>query len=330
MSLIPKTSIKRAELLDSMLRRADLVIVTGAGVSLQSVGYPNQPGTEIAGWKGLLENGVVYCEQYGLVGSKGAAIARLQIQNPETPDDLIDAAQKIHDWLAKRTNARIHWVKESIGMLRVFDPSLISAIQNLGGLITTLNYDDLICEVTKRVPVHWKEQEIIDGYIRTGSKDYILHIHGHWKDPDSMVLDRASYNEISASSKMQQLMQRFARWHTMLFIGCGDTLLDPNFYTLLKWCNTALKGASHRHFILCRACDEAGFIESLKPYGFLEPLTYGESYADLVPFLNLLANDSGAKAVATNPPVSEVVSSSLSVSSNLQTASDIWKLQTQL
>lgn len=203
----PTVSIMRDELLVSMMK-TDLVIVTGTGVSLQSVGYPAQPRTETAGWPGLLESGVVYCEKHGLVSPNGAAIARLLINSPDTTEDLIDAAQRIHEWMSKQTNARIYWIKETIGKLRLHDPSLISAIQELGGLIATLNYDGLLQEVTKLPPVHWKEQNKIDGHLRTGSVDYILHIHGHWETIDSMVLDRTSYDEISKSEKMQQVMQR--------------------------------------------------------------------------------------------------------------------------
>lgn len=309
--------------------KTELVIVTGTGVSLQSVGYPGQPGTDVAGWPGLLESGVVYCEKHCLTTPKGAAIARLQIHKPDTTEDLIDAAQSIHRWLAKQTNARLYWIKETIGNLRLHDASLILAIQNLGGLITTLNYDGLLHEVTKRPPVHWKEQNKIDGHLRTGSLDYILHIHGHCETIESMILDRTSYDEISKSDKMQQVMQRFARWHTMLFIGCGDTFLDPNFNTLIKWCNKALNGSSHRHYILCRQCDELNFIKMLKPYGFLQTLVYGTAFTDLVPFLNELSIDSGARAAAANPPISAAPTDIAVGNTNIQKASDIWKLQTQ-
>lgn len=318
----------RDELLYSMMK-TELVVVTGTGVSLQSIGYPAQPGTVVAGWPGLLESGVVYCEKYGLVTSNGADIARRLINNPDTVEDLIDAAQRIHGWLAKRTNARLHWIKETIGKLRLHDPSLILAIQNLGGLIATLNYDGLLHEVTKRPPVHWREQDKIDRHFNAKSLDYILHIHGHWETIDSMVLDRTSYDEISKDDRMQQVMYRFARWHTMLFIGCGDTFFDPNFNTLIKWCNKALNGSSHRHFILCRQCDELNFIEMLKPYGFLQPLVYGAAFTDLVPFLNELAIDSGARAVAANPPILPAPAEPAVGNTNIQKASDIWKLQTQ-
>jgi hypothetical protein len=115
----------------------------------------------------------------------------------------------------------------------------------------------------------------------------------------------------------------------MLFIGCGDTFLDPNFNTLIKWCNEALNGSSHRHFILCRQCEEPNFIDKLKSYGFLQPLVYGSSFTDLVPFLNKLSVDSGAMAAATNPSISNAPADFSVKNINIQKASDIWKLHTQ-
>ena len=162
----------RDELIDIMMK-GKLVVVAGTGVSLQSLGGPtHHPEAVVAGWSGLLESGVKYCEKYGLVKPKGAAIARLQINEPDSPDDFINAAQSIHNWMSSRTNARLHWIRDTIGKLTLIDPTLISAIQSLGGLITTINYDGLLHEVTKRPPVHWREQDKIDKYIRSGSLDW--------------------------------------------------------------------------------------------------------------------------------------------------------------
>lgn len=316
----------RDELLAGLIK-ARVVIVTGTGVSLQASGFPSQPGTNVASWKGLLENGIAYCNKYGLLSSKSARIAQLHLESPATTNDYIDAAQIIHDALSIRRNARIHWINETIGQLKVFDPSLIKAINNLGSLITTLNYDDLLYNVTGRTPVHWMEQEKIDDYIHSGSADFILHIHGHWKTVVSMVLDRTSYINFSQSKKMQDLLHGFARWNTLLFIGCGGTFLDPNFDMLIKWCDEALKDSKHRHFILCRSADESGYIEMLQSYGFLQPLVYGANYSDLTSFLNKLAIDSGSSVAASNPPIPPSPAGLESGNFNVQKASDIWTMQ---
>jgi len=325
---VAQPSTARNELVSNLLKgRARHVMITGTGVSLQSLD-PKLPGSSVASWPGLLKHGVDYCKSRQLVSNGETEIVHSLIHNGKT-DDLIDAAQRIHGWLDKQTSGRLLWIQDTIGRLRVHDPSLISAIQNLGVLIATLNYDNLICDVTKRPPLHWQQQNEIDEHIRNESIDYILHIHGHWRHPPSMVLDRTSYEEIRRDDRMQLLMCTFARFYHIVFIGCGSTLHDPNFDLLIQWCRKTLNGSNQRHFILCRNSDECGFRRDLSAYGFLEPLPYGDDYTDLVPFLQDLAKDSGARASTINPPVSAASPGSAAGASNIQKASDIWRLQIQ-
>lgn len=320
----PSNLVKRGELLDS-IRNDQLVVVTGTGVSLHSVGFP-APGTAIAGWPGLLQHGLDHCLGLQLLNADEAAIVGLQIKNGTT-DYLIEAAQKIHDCLDKRDNARYWWMKESVGQLKLTEPGLIRAIQSLGGLLATLNYDSLMQEVTGRPPVHWRQQSEITRYLRNHSKDFILHLHGQWDVPNSIVLDRRSYEAIAGDVKMQDLLRRFARFETIVFVGCGQTFFDPNFKTLLKWARQALQGAEHRHFILCRQSEEPGILTALQPHGYLAPLVYGEKYSDLTPFLEALGDESGASAAAANPPVATKPVAGVGSVPKLLKPVDVWKLQ---
>jgi hypothetical protein len=314
-------SAKRSELLSRIIAHDRLVVVTGTGVSMQTVGFPAVVGTDIAGWPGLLNSGVAYCEHHNLASTSGVKIAQQMIEEPENTDDLIDAAQRIDRWLSSRTNAKLHWIGDTIGRLEIKDASLITAIQNLGGLIGTLNYDSLIHQVTQRDIVTWKDQDRLDQYFRDHSKNFIFHIHGHWERPDTMILNRDSYSAISTDANMQHNMRTLVKWYTLVFIGCGDTFLDPNFAALMKWSNKALEGNRQRHFILCRACEEQEFLAKLQPYGFIDTIVYGDGFEDLVPFLDTLALETGAMANASNPPTFE--STPLTTT---RKASDVWKL----
>ena len=122
-----------------------MVIVTGSGVSLYTVGYRKIANTEVASWPGLLAHGLNYCKHHGLLGDDDPEVVQLQLKKGK-PRHLIDAAQQIHDWLErKKGDSRYFWLKESIGQLKVHDPSLIKSLASLGGLLATLNYEDL-CE----------------------------------------------------------------------------------------------------------------------------------------------------------------------------------------
>src|SRR5690348_4611503 len=68
---------KRTELL-AEIRKEHLVVVTGTGVTLQSVGHPDA-GTEVAGWPGLLADGLDRCRRLRLIDDDDAEIVSLQI-----------------------------------------------------------------------------------------------------------------------------------------------------------------------------------------------------------------------------------------------------------
>jgi len=294
---------KRGELLDS-IRKRQLVVVTGTGVSLHTIGHPG-PGTDVASWPGLLKHGLEHCLTKKLITQGAAGVVTAQIAEGSA-GSLIEAAQKIHDCMDQRDDTRRFWLRETVGQLKVKYPDLITAIGNLGGLLATLNYDQLNEDVTSLPSLHWKQQAEITRKIRDRQKDYVLHIHGRWDDPASIVLDRKSYEEITNSVQMQQVLGQFARFETLLFVGCGQTFFDPNFQSLLKWARDALAGADHRHFVLCLQSEEPEFYEKLKPHGHLEPLVYGQNHSDLTPFLKKLASDGaagagGATTVPTGP-----------------------------
>ena len=81
-------------------------------------------------------------------------------------------------------------------------------------------------------------------------------MHGFWDDPASVVLGVRSYEQVLGSSFAQALQQGVGLFGTLLFIGCGEGLKDPNFSTLRKF--LASYPVRHRHFRLERddRCDE--------------------------------------------------------------------------
>jgi hypothetical protein len=315
--------LKRDELL-AEIRKERLVVVTGTGVTLQSVGHP-ACGTEVAGWPGLLAHGLKHCRSLRLIEKGDAEIVELQIQRG-TPEHLALAAEKIHECLDKRTNERQQWMKESIGSLKVQDPRLIKAILALNGLVTTLNYDDTIHQVSGRPAFHWRQQSEIIKRVRENARDFTLHLHGVREVLDSIVLDRRSYEAIKKDVKMQSLLHEFARFKTMLFVGCGQTFLDPNFQALLAWAQIALAGDEHRHFVLCRESEEMNIVTELQLHGYLTPLVYGGQYSDLAPFLEALAIDARGAAASANPRMLPQAPAATAAPANVLKPADIWKL----
>ena len=243
----PSNLRKRDEVIAS-IRRNGLVVVAGAGVSLQSVGHPGT-NTDVAGWPGLLKHGLNHCLKHQLLDSDEAQLLRQQIDLGNKPGKtgyLIEAAQRIHDSLAKQSAGRYWWLHESIGQLLVKDDRLIRAIQGLGGLVTTLNYDNLIEQVTIWRTIDWHQHAEVTRCVHERTKDVVIHLHGFWKNPDDIILDRLSYEKVKHDREACERLRTFARDFTMLFVGCGNTFFDPNFETLLSWAKEALRDVQHR------------------------------------------------------------------------------------
>ena len=63
----------------------------------------------------------------------------------------------------------------------------------------------------------------------------ILHLHGHWEDAESVVLGIHSYEEVLGDTRAQFMQQAITAFNSLLFVGCGEGLKDPNFSALRRW-----------------------------------------------------------------------------------------------
>lgn len=311
LQLRSENEVRRTQVVDS-IRDENLVVVVGTGVSIGSldhtVGIP-----EVVSWQGLLRNGLARCHHLGLISDKtlisdkARDIVEAEIEEGSV-EFLIGAAQKITGWLAKREGEKGYWLEETIGQLRFSKPALIEAIAGLGGVLATLNYDSLLTQVTGRKAYHWGELAVVNELLRKKQvREFILHLHGYWEAPESLILDWKSYDTISNNEKTHQHLRDFTISRTLLFIGCGDTFMDPNLQTWLRWSKSAMSGEKHRHYILCRAGDQQNLYRKLLEYGHLAPLVYGETYEELEPFLVRLAHDADLATPAAAPAVSPSV-----------------------
>jgi hypothetical protein len=115
--------------------------------------------------------------------------------------------------------------------------ALLDAVRKLyeaGTLLVTTNYDSLLSDLIGAPAVTW-EQHADFHRVMTRQKPGILHIHGHWRRPSSIVLGSSSYHRVISDVDIQQLFRTLWLEWSWLYIGCGDGLDDPNFGRLLEW-----------------------------------------------------------------------------------------------
>lgn len=227
-----------------------VVAIVGAGVSRGA------SGSELATWQGLLINGIQRCVDARYRDESWANFQR---------DNLTRGG--VREWVTVATNVEEalrqdgeggfkEWLDQTVGALRVRSggSGVIEAIVKLRCPIVTTNYDNLIEDVTGRRYCTWEDFEQ-SRKVLDGTSSHILHIHGHYERPATVILDVESYAKHKYAAQFQRLEEAIRATTRMVFIGCGDTLGDPNFRALRAWARESLqgKGANFSYWFIPKA-----------------------------------------------------------------------------
>jgi SIR2-like domain len=271
----------------------NVIVVAGTGVSLLSLDPEQQ---QIASWKGLLRSGVAYCMEHDLINEKQQQLINEQIESDETIF-MTCAAQQIVHFMGGRGDEFKRWIKETVAILKITDDRLIKKILLLNCPIITTNYDDLIEQVCG-FPYYTANDEgtliiehIIDykSMTQKNYKPHVIHLHGHYRHTESLVLDISSYEDITRNQQIQQLLKSIDITLTYLFIGCGIAgLTDPNFGPLLHRSNELFSSINAKHYRLVR---EDEMTKEPNTNKRMMMLNYGKNYADLPIFMDTLLQE---------------------------------------
>jgi HEAT repeat protein len=280
-----------------------VVTIAGTGVSVAACGNQEIEGFRIATWTGLLLHGVKHLTDIGAANAKTACLLKMQVESGET-DLIITAAETISQRMKGKSDGTFRgWLKDTIGGLTIQDRAVVDALAALPGVLATLNYDNLLEVASGRHAITWLKTDGVQDVLARVDGDAVLHLHGWYQEPESIVLGLGSYLAVKDHPHAKAVLDLFAISHTLLFVGCGDTVLDPNFSRLVEWGKEALNDVAPRHYLLCRTSDVAAFQDKLAEAPWLQPLDYGADYTDLAPFLrNLISVGESPVAVLSRTP----------------------------
>ena len=268
----------------------NVIIVAGTGVSLLSL---DEKQKKIASWKGLLQSGMIYCEECQLVNEKQKKLISDQIESNETIFMTCAAQQIVHFMGGRGINFK-RWIKQTIAKLKISDNRLIKKILKLNCPIITTNYDDLIEQVCgmKYYTANNDKEFIIEqirnyrNAIPNNYDPHIIHLHGHYNHLDSLVFDISSYEDITRNQQVQELLRSIDTTLTYLFIGCGVAgLTDPNFGPLLHRSNELFSNINSKHYRLVK---NEELLNEHDTNNRMIMLEYGEKYDDIIPFMDIL------------------------------------------
>lgn len=269
--------------LRSDCRQGRAVLVVGAGVTASST------TDKRASWTGLLESGRDHAlEVNRSLPHQWKQAIDLDIEMGNAmPSALISAAEKITEALGGAQHGEFReWLQRSFNDLKIEDESTVRALGDLGLPILTTNYDHLLETVLGRSTSTWREAAQMQAVIQSRSTS-IGHLHGSFHDPVSIIFGGQSYGMVLGDEAAQALQQAIAFTHSLVFVGFGAGLADPNFAGLRNWLTQVLGTSGARHYRLCREREMSGLSQEHSAERIV-PVAYGPDYGDLATFVRSL------------------------------------------
>ncbi|WP_224367510.1 AAA-like domain-containing protein [Hyalangium versicolor] len=275
--------------LKERIRRKEVVCVVGAGVSIAST---SPAMSKVASWKGLLHHGLLRCKaEMGAALSPESEKRWSEAIDSKDLDEVLSATEFITSKLgAPHGGTYRTWLRDTVGSMQVGNPAVIEAIAALGVPIFTTNYDPLLEQVTKLNPITWLRRDKVERVLH-GEERGIIHLHGHWDEPASVILGIRSYVNIGEDQHAQAVLEALYTTKTFLFIGYGAGLEDPNFGRLMRWGARVFENSEFVHVRLGLSAEAAA--APAAPDARVRVLSYGDTYGELAPFLRSLAPSAG-------------------------------------
>jgi hypothetical protein len=271
--------------LRNQIAKGQLMVVVGAGVSVGAT-----TNDQAASWRGLLHNGAQRAQEISQrrLPDVWREVVELSIDSGDL-DLMLSSAELVTQALGGRSDPEFaRWLRESVGSLRARDRSVLEALVPLAPLIATSNYDGLLEEVSGWSAVTWRDSARMQRVLR-GDEQGILHLHGHYEDPQSVVLGIRSYGHLLADAAAQAIQRAISSLRSLAFIGYGGGLADPNFGSLRSWLLETYPNVEYRHFRFCLDDEFDEVVAQHPSRERVKVVPYGRRHEDLAPFLRSLA-----------------------------------------
>ncbi|MDQ6692628.1 MAG: SIR2 family protein, partial [Candidatus Dormibacteraeota bacterium] len=203
--------------LRAQLARGQALVVVGAGVSVAASG-----ASPVASWPGLLESGVQWCERYEPSLPAGWADLVRGFIGLGDVSSLLSAAEAVTERLGGRGGGEYHrWLRETVGALPLADAAVAQAVAALGAPVATTNYDGLLEQAMPGTgTLTWRDGARIQRVLR-GDEKAVLHLHGYWDEPESVVLGIRSYEAVLGDAAAQALQRAMGSLSSLVLVGVG-------------------------------------------------------------------------------------------------------------
>lgn len=275
-------------------KETDIIVIVGTGVSASATG-----NLQITSWPGLLRNGVEFYENYcraKKIRTKWKKKSIRNLINSGIIKSMLEAASQLEQALVSE-GIFGQWLSASVGSLQIQNSALTDALCSLGFPMITTNYDGVLEQALNTQAITWNDHQFVDEYLK-GNIHGVLHIHGHFSAPKTVVLGNDSYDLIKKDQWIQAKLLSLLIKKTILFIGVGDGLDDPNFHSLIQWIVENPGLGDNFHYLFVRNSDEIKYKQKLTVGHRIKIIPYGEAYTDLPSFIQTLNEVTGPERMS--------------------------------
>ena len=274
-------------ILRNEIKNKNAIFICGTGVSLSATGGKRPE----MGWKGLLLNGLRFArDELGNIDDKNFEIYKAMLDEDDMIN-LISVAEIVEQKLGAPKGEFRRWLHSVFNEVNIEKSNILDKLKQfaeMGCLLATTNYDDLLEKITKYKPVTNEDIDEFDEIIKGKTKG-ILHLHGYWKKPESVVLGWKSYEKVKTDEKAKLIREVLRINKTMIFVGSGSGLEDPNIGNFLKWADETFADSKSRIYVLAHEKGVNEIRNNFPPNKHrIIAVNYGKNYKDLEPFLQSL------------------------------------------
>lgn len=275
--------VAAADQLRKAWKNGNLIPVVGAGVSKGAADLPD--------WSQLLTRGRDFVRNRPRLASQHQHICQILDAHLQSGSLLIGFSALRDALLQDGPGAYDAFLESVFGRPVVTNTAVLNAIRSLGPrVIVTTNLDTLLTDysaVSTPLLATWQQPARILNLLRGDSG--VIHLHGVYTDPQSVILTESDYTRINLSPSDQQAVIRSLFYSgVLLFIGCSaDGVGDPHLRPILQqFASMAGSGPNdvHPHFFLHKGQLSADDRVLLRSAG-ITPVCYGDDFTQLPAWL---------------------------------------------
>lgn len=274
------------ERIKKSIESSQAVVIVGTGYSMYTT-----DGAESASWLKLMQSSIDYAQYHIHTANPEWVSVTTNLLNYATrtndTSSLIHCAGLIRSKIAEAGKVSLNnWMNNTVGQLTVKNAKWGEAIAKLSCPIFTTNYDTLLEQVTKLKSATWTNSRDIQG-VATG-EPAIGHIHGIWHDIDSLVFTESEYAKVLENQHLQAIEKAISTTKSIIYIGYGSGLTDPNFSSLIEWQRETFPNSTVEHFRFCLQEDYEALSKE-HAGDSITPVVYGDTYDALSNYITQIS-----------------------------------------